>query len=276
MNAEHAMAGSAHGGTDQPPLRQGARRRALGNLVTAPTALALALLAQTACAPTPTAGDAMPTPPHTPKPTAQTIPRPTPQPARYLTAHSLDPAAVARISRFRSGAGHDFSDDAETCRSMKHYLVPRDGIAAADLVIRAPAAGVIDGLDPEWAGIKVTLAPDAAPDERVVIFHVATRAGLAIGDRVAPGDVLGHHATLETWSDVAIEDRAHGGYRLVSAFERLSDALWAEWQARGITDRAALIIPRAERDARPLACAAPHGPFDAPDGPGDWVVLQGP
>jgi hypothetical protein len=33
-------------------------------------------------------------------------------------------ASVGRISKFRSGAGHDFSDDFESCRSMKHYYEP--------------------------------------------------------------------------------------------------------------------------------------------------------
>jgi len=222
-------------------------------------AVAAALALPAACAPPPTAGTA----------------HATAEPARYLAAHYLDPAQVARVSRFRSGAGYDFSDDAESCRSMKHYLVPRAGLRAEDLILRAPADGRIDALDPEWAGTKVTLAPIAAPDERIVLFHVAVRPGLAVGQRVSAGDVLGHHATLATWSDVALELRAGGGYRLGSIFERLPDALWADWQARGIASRSQLIIPRAERDAHPLACQRRHGPFAVPDGPGDWVVLEG-
>ena len=45
---------------------------------------------------------------------------------RFATAFYFDLAHVERISRFRSGIGHDFSDTYETCRSMKHYICPND------------------------------------------------------------------------------------------------------------------------------------------------------
>ena len=36
----------------------------------------------------------------------------------------IELAKISRISKFRSGIGHDYSDDFEQCRSMKHYYMP--------------------------------------------------------------------------------------------------------------------------------------------------------
>ena len=43
---------------------------------------------------------------------------------RFSSALYLDADQIDRISRFRSGVGHDFADSYESCRSMKHYLCP--------------------------------------------------------------------------------------------------------------------------------------------------------
>ena len=40
----------------------------------------------------------------------------------FITASHIDLSDVASVSRFRSAAGHDFSDSFETCCSMKHYF----------------------------------------------------------------------------------------------------------------------------------------------------------
>ena len=39
--------------------------------------------------------------------------------SNYLDLNKID-----KISKFRSGMGHDYSDDFESCRSMKHYFDP--------------------------------------------------------------------------------------------------------------------------------------------------------
>jgi len=41
---------------------------------------------------------------------------------QFITASHIDISDVASVSRFRSAAGHDFSDSFETCCSMKHYF----------------------------------------------------------------------------------------------------------------------------------------------------------
>jgi hypothetical protein len=43
----------------------------------------------------------------------------------FVTSQYLDLDAIYRISRFRSGEGHTYVDQFESCRSMKHYFDPR-------------------------------------------------------------------------------------------------------------------------------------------------------
>jgi hypothetical protein len=46
---------------------------------------------------------------------------------RFAESNCIELHKISRISKFRSGAGHDYSDDFETCRSMKHYFDPKGG-----------------------------------------------------------------------------------------------------------------------------------------------------
>jgi hypothetical protein len=45
---------------------------------------------------------------------------------RFITASHIKISDIRHVSKFRSSAGHDFSDSFETCCSMKHYFLPID------------------------------------------------------------------------------------------------------------------------------------------------------
>lgn len=70
---------------------------------------------------------------------------------RFLGHDVIELGKIARVSRFRSGIGHDYADNVETCRSMKHYFQPRSGIDWASVRITAPTAGTLVRIDEEWA-----------------------------------------------------------------------------------------------------------------------------
>lgn len=163
---------------------------------------------------------------------------------------------IQRISRFRSGEGHDYSDAFESCRSMKHYFVPKANLDWSTVVIRSPVEGKITRAEQEWAGTKYEIQSHDHPAFRFVIFHVAPSALLVPGERVAAGQVLGQHIGQQTYSDVAVivNDPTHQG-RMVSYFETATDAVFATYAQRGVESRQALIITRAERDAGPLTCS---------------------
>jgi hypothetical protein len=192
---------------------------------------------------------------------------------RVLTVPYLDPARIARISRLRSGFGHDYGDDRERCRSMKHYLQPRADVAWGSLVVSAPAEGTVTLLrDEQTFGTQVHIRPRALHAATVILFHVTPVPGLAVGQRVAAGQALGTHVGTQTLSDIALRVETPAGSRLVSAFDAMTDAAFAPFAARGVADRAALVISRAERDAAPLACNGEA--FTTADPLPIWVTLQ--
>jgi glucose/arabinose dehydrogenase len=205
-----------------------------------------------------------------------------PSPPRFIQAHYLDPSAISRISRFRSGAGHDFNDGWETCRSMKHYLWPRGSEPGAahdpawtQLPIFAPVDGHIARVLPESWGTQLWLEPTSAPEFRVRIFHVSLAPGWREGDPVSAGNLLGYHASDETMSDVALEwQSADGSMRLLSYFDAMPVDLFQDLVVRGVTSPAMLSIDRVERDAAPLDCDGER--FRSPSSPVDWVDLAPP
>jgi hypothetical protein len=194
-------------------------------------------------------------------------------PPELIEADYLDLSAIARISRFRSGFGHDYADDLETCRSMKHYFQPRGEVDWSAIEIVSPIAGRVIELMPEQtAGTQVRIRSAAVPAATVYIFHVAPDAGLAAGQEVAAGERLGTHIGDVTLSDVAIWLMTPTGRRAISYFDAMPDSRFAGYVARGVADRGALIIGRAERDAAPLQCDGEA--FLGPGSLENWVELN--
>lgn len=189
----------------------------------------------------------------------------------FVDVDYIDSSAVARISKFRSGVGHDYSDDFETCRSMKHYFQPREGIDAAAIPITAPVSGTVVEVREEWAGTQVAIQAQDQPGFTLMIFHITPARPLAAGDRVTAGERLGTHVGDQTMSDIAVRLETPDGMRLVSYFEVMTDRLFTAYRARGLRTRADAAIPRAARDRRPLRCTGER--FEGTTSAADWVDL---
>ncbi len=197
-------------------------------------------------------------------------------PPRFVTRDYIDLSRVERLSRYRSGVGHSFTDGTETCRSMKHYYQPRAGTDWTTVAITAPVDGWIWSIVPDGGrGMRVDIFPTAYPAATVEIFHVTPAAGIARGMMVAAGTPLGTHASQTTMSDVSIrlELAQRGTFRLASYFDVMSDPVFAGYQARGVASRQAAIISKAERDADPLPCTG-ESQFPTPGRVENWVVLR--
>ena len=173
-----------------------------------------------------------------------------------LISHDyIELATIARISRFRSGFGHDYSDDAESCRSMKHYFQPRADVDWGAVAISSPVAGTIRTVRSEQTfGLQVQLTHNDYPAITVILFHVRPDAELIPGSIVQAGQRLGTHIGSQTMSDVAIRVDTPKGARFVSYFDAMTDALFQTYSARGVASRSAMIVTAAERDASPLSC----------------------
>jgi hypothetical protein len=190
---------------------------------------------------------------------------------RFIAHNYIDLGAIEQISRFRSGEGHSYSDQFESCRSMKHYFqTPRDA-KASSVRIFAPVDGDVVAMHQEWAGTQIRIRPADQPAFSIILFHV-TPTGITVGDHVSAGQAIGHHVGNQTMSDVAVSVDTPEGFALVSWFDAMMDPLLETYRVRGLRDRQQAIISRDQRDANPLSCNGESflgkGTLD------NWVVLR--
>lgn len=192
---------------------------------------------------------------------------------KFVTANVVDPGRVYLVSRFRSGAGHDYSNtwDGETCRSMKHYLnrshdmnaertLPvRSQPTATDpnIDIYAPFDGWVTANDTENTpiGRQVHVRSEKYPNYVMRIFHADLLPSLSVGSYVHSGE---HIATIgpRDGTDISIEATVFPFRNAnISYFSVMTNEVFAPWAKMGY-QRTDFIITRDSRDAHPLVC--PH------------------
>jgi len=192
-----------------------------------------------------------PTPPSRPtewNPATQGIPK-------FVTHQYLDLDSIGRISRFRSGEGHSYTDDFERCRSMKHYFDPRTAGIASSIRVYSPVTGTVAEARPEWTGTQVRITPTEYPAFQIILFHVNVSIPLDTGTPLVAGQQIGYHVGSQTMSDVAVGVGTAAGFQLVSWFEVLIDTALEPYRARGISAASDVIISRPDRDSQPLSCS---------------------
>ena len=209
---------------------------------------------------------------------------------QFISTNFLDLSYIRRISRFRSSIGHDYSDHFECQRSMKHYFEPLaedDEFLWTDIPIYAPISGTVAEVVEEWAGTQIWIKSDQYPAFHVIIFHVGLNDDYQRGDVIEEGQLLGHHGSSNTWTDLAVavwspcpeagrdceptgddfDTCENYAVRNISAFEAMTDEVFAEYQAfETIATREDLIIDQETRDQYP-------GFSDYPEA-ASWVVLH--
>ena len=173
---------------------------------------------------------------------------------KFVSVDYIELSKISRISKFRSAEGHDYSDNFEHCRSMKHYFNPKDGIDPSTIKIFSPVRGTVSKVFQEWAGTQIQIKSKEYPAFFFIIFHVNLMSPLSVGDTIAVGRQLGTHIGLQTMSDIAVGVSTPGGWKLNSYFDVMTDSVFQNYQMRGINSRADVIISKAERDADPLTC----------------------
>ena len=196
---------------------------------------------------------------------------------RFVQADYIELAKIGRISRFRSGAGHDYSDAIESCRSMKHYFQPSNTVNWGSIQIRSPVAGIVSRLDQErlaGGGTQVRIKSRDFPAFYFILFHVRTNGLVLAGDSVSAGQLLGTHIGTQSTSDIAVGVSTRTGWRLISYFDVITGSLFATYQARGMNSRTDAIISKEARDADPLTCN--RGRLAGPGNLTNWVMLWSP
>lgn len=160
---------------------------------------------------------------------------------------------MQKISRFRSMAGHDYSDNFETNRSMKHYYLPKDeyGNSNDQIKVFSPVNGTITMSWPEGnRHNQMRIIPKDHTYLTIVIFHVKPEVN--IGEQVWAGQLIGYADTTTDSHDQASSDFdiavwTNAG-QLISYFTLLSDPLFATYINRGVLTRDEMIISKEYRD----------------------------
>ena len=172
-----------------------------------------------------------------------------------IEADYIDLESIEWVSLFRSSSGHDFSDDFEVCRSMKHYFNPISTVDWSAIQVYSPINGTIVGWSNEGdKGTTITIESSAFPGVAITAFHVSLASSPAIGGTVAAGDPLGTHYGSGSNSDIAVGIVTPDGYMLVSYFDVMTDDVFQNYEARGASSRSDFVITATERDADPLTC----------------------
>jgi hypothetical protein len=192
---------------------------------------------------------------------------------KFVPTNYIELDKISRISKFRSSEGHDYSDAFEHCRSMKHYFEPKSNLDWTTIKIFSPVTGKITRVEQEWAGTKIEIASDDYPAFRFAIFHINTVKQYKIDDQVTSGEQLGAHIGSQTMSDISVivNDPTRQG-RMVSYFDVITDAVFAQYQSRGVSNRDDMKISKALRDANPLTCSGET--FVGTDPLDIWKVLN--
>ena len=177
---------------------------------------------------------------------------------QFVSHDYIELEKIEYISRFRSGAGHDYSDDYEECRSMKHYFHPHSSVSNwTSINIYSPVSGTIIDLS-DSNGTRVTIQSSQNPACQFIIFHVGILPKIMKGYKVSAGEHIGTHAGNSTISDIAVRIfTLHNGSprkRLISYFDVMTDSLFSAYQTRGLQNREDVIISAEDRDNDPLNC----------------------
>ena len=212
-------------------------------------------------------------------------------PPRIAVNNFVDLAPYISITKLRSAYGHNytFGDDehdptGQSCRSMKHYFdaytldqrwsgnfgsydtkgtvkfyAPADG-TLMDLVPSSSSAG------PEY---QFTIQSSEYPRLAFKFHHVDLLENLQNGGTVVAGQHLGYIARFNGQAEiVSYVVLGPGTSEYISLFDVMSDEVFAEYQARGISSRSQMSITKEARDANPIPC-------DQSDGQGGKFIATG-
>ena len=189
---------------------------------------------------------------------------------KFITKDFTQLSKIERISKFRSGFGHSFTDGSESCRNMKHYYNPYLTYRINDNVeIYSPVTGTILSVvnDGHGASIglknkQIQIRPDDQKAFVIVIFHCdPVSSSIITGKKVQEGELLGYarmyYDDLKqyvTSFDIAVWVTTPLGPRLVPYFDTLKDEVFNSYISRGALTRQDFTITKESRDADPLTC----------------------
>ncbi len=213
---------------------------------------------------------------------------------KFVVAHPFDLDLIQSFSKYRSCMGHSYSGQTVAGgeephnRSLKHYITPLATVLASggEVPIYAPFDGEISDVQVEQQNgdsqVWLTPNPKGIAQWHFIFFHVLLDEGFAKGSAVSAGERIGKanraHLALGGNFDIAVKRNAPFSRPAISPpFEHFSDAILADYAARGVTV-SDTIIPKEYRDQNPCPIIPGSEGVDARFKPGagesEQVVLE--
>lgn len=209
-------------------------------------------------------------------------------PPKFVVKNFTQLSKIEKISKFRSGFGHSYTDGNETCRSMKHYFDPFQEFRNNNMVeIYSPVDGIINSFVNDGHGASIGLKNKEIqiksadqPAFIFIFFHCdIISETIASGKNVQAGELLGYarlyYEDLQQYAtsfDIVVSVNTPAGMRLISYFDVLNDQVFNEYVSRGANSRSDFVITREARDESPLQC---DGETFLNSGIlGNWVTLN--
>lgn len=222
-------------------------------------------------------------------------------PPRFVKHNFIELDRIEKISKFRGGYGHDYSQDtpeAGGCRSMKHYYwakgwEPDRSSSASSLAVRyfAPVNGTVIRVQisttPSGEEARFDIQSDEYPGLNFGFFHVKLLSSIKESTRVTAGQHIGTIAGAAHGEIALLATYPIVPSGLLSFFDVVEDSVFEEYKKRGVSSRQDFIITREERERNPLTCDLTWEkrftgardtkglPFHLwQTGPDNWVVLK--
>jgi len=174
---------------------------------------------------------------------------------KFMTSNFVNLDKIKSIVKLRSSHGHDYSDDFESNRSMKHYFIPKAAFADANDQIEcySPINGkIIDVFNERINGkqIRIRSLDYNYTGWIVILFHLNTN--MTSGTNISAGQLLGYFDVRGgNELDIAVQCITFMGTHLFSCFDVMTDSVFNDYIARGVPNRETLIISKEYRDANP-------------------------
>ena len=185
--------------------------------------------------------------------------------AKFVNTNFIDLDSIERISKFRGGYGHDYSEGSpEECRSMKHYFWAKGGMPGSShspawttVKYYSPVDGKISFLRPGTDSdgqteYYFTIIPDEQSSYYLSFFHVNLLSEFQKGGSVKEGQHIGYLSDEYVHGEIAVQKGLGGAP--ISFFNIITDDLFEEYKKGGAKTREDFIIPKEDRDKKSLNC----------------------
>ena len=209
-------------------------------------------------------------------------------PPKFVKHNFIELDKIEKISKFRSGYGHDYSlGTGEKCRSMKHYFWPKGGepgkphdISWMSVKYYSPVDGTINNVVYEQneygQEAQFSIKSKEYPSFSFKFFHVKLLNSLKDGSDVSAGQYIGTIGEENSHGEIAVEVTTTTGRGLISFFDVMNESLFSSYKKHGVSYTKDLIISKEERDAKLLVCdySTPDGRFTGVSGVSDFMTWQ--